>query len=175
MTAIPAPAHQITPGSSAPAAAVDAILDVLATERRLVGDLTEIVERQRHALASDDLEGVDHTSHAMQRVLFTLHEARSRRRGIGRLLGGSDVPIRDIEDYLGDRMTDAVRDARANLRVAARRLSDAIEVNRRVLSSALAASDAYAARITGAPNALTYQETPAAATRRGGVLLNRCG
>ncbi len=173
MTAMPA--HQITPGSNAPAAAVDAILDVLDTERRLVSDLTEIVERQRTALADDDLDGVDRTSHAMQRVLFTLNEARTRRRGIGRLLGGRDVPIREIEDFLGDRMNDAVRDARANLRQAARRLSDAIEVNRRVLRTALAASDAYAARITGAPPALTYHESPACASGRGGVLINRCG
>ncbi len=164
-----------TPGSHAPPGAVDAIHDVLATERRLVEELTAIVTRQRSAIGADDLETVDRTSHAMQRVLFTLHEARHRRRSIGRLLGGSDIPIGDIEDFLGDRMTDDVRSARVALRASARRLAAEVEVTRRVLRTALATNDAHAARLTGAVPALTYGDAPAAGAGRSGLLVNRCG
>lgn len=160
-------------GLPAPAAAA-AILDVLVTERRLVEELTGIVARQRDAVGADDLEGVDHTSYAMQRVLFTLNEARRRRRSIGQMLGAHDVAIADLEDVLGDGMNDAIREARSGLRTAACRLSDEIAVNRRILRLALDANDAHAARLTGAPSATVYRNGSQAAGR-GGVLINRCG
>jgi FlgN protein len=159
----------------APTAASAAILDVLATEIRLVEELTGIVARQRDAVSADDLEAVDRTSYAIQRVLFTLNEARRRRHAIGQMLGAGDVAIGDLEDLLGDGMNDAIRDARASLRSAARRLSNEITVNRRILRLALDANDAYAARLTGAPAAVVYRDGAAAAAGRSGVLLNRCG
>ncbi|HUX32344.1 MAG TPA: flagellar export chaperone FlgN [Gemmatimonadaceae bacterium] len=162
-------------GLAEPTAAATAILDVLATERRLVADLTAIVGHQRDAIGADDLEAVDRTSNAMQRVLFTLNEARSRRRSIARILGAGDVAIGDIEDLLGDRMNDAIRVARDDLRTAARRLSDEIAINRRVLRSALATNDAYAARLTGACSAATYRDGAPPVAGRSGVLLNRRG
>ncbi len=157
---------------AAPTEAAAAILDVLSTERRLVGDLTAIVGHQRDAIAADDLEAVDRTSNAMQCVLFTLNEARSRRRSIARILGAGDVAIGDIEDLLGDRMNDAIRAARDELRTAARCLSNEIAINRRVLRSALAINDAYAARLTGARSAVTYRDGAPPVAGRSGVLLN---
>ena len=55
------------------------------------------------------------------------------------------------------------------------RLSDEIAINRRVLRSALATNDAYAARLTGACSAATYRDGAPPVAGRSGVLLNRRG
>lgn len=161
--------------TTAPAAAAAAILDVLTTERRLVDDLTQIVGRQRNAVADDDLETVDGTSHDMQRVLFTLDEARRRRRSITQLLGAGDVALGDLEHLLGDAMNDGIREVRIGLRNAADRLAREVAVNRHILRLALDSSDARVARLSGAPAPAGYGGDGARMPGRSGVLVNRRG
>jgi hypothetical protein len=111
----------------------DHVVDALETERRLLDELTAIVERQRAAFGAGDQDAIEQSSHALHRVLHTLNEARSRRRRIGPLSGAGNVPIGAIQQLLGDRMTDTVRGALARLEQAACRLSGEIEMNRQVL------------------------------------------
>jgi hypothetical protein len=66
---------------------LDGLIDSLQTERRLVEELTVIMLKQRAAVASENLQSVDDSVYAVQRVLLTLGEARKRRHTINTRLG----------------------------------------------------------------------------------------
>lgn len=88
-------------------------------------------------MAAEDLPGVDDTIFAAQRILRTLAEARIKRRTLLELLGGDpDLPLEDVEETLGPRVTPEVRDALEHLREVALRLTGELEINRKVLESA---------------------------------------
>jgi hypothetical protein len=157
-------------------AIVDGLVDALDTERRLIEELIQIMRGQRDAVGRDDLQTVDDSVYAVQRVLFTLGEARKRRRSLNRRIGRpEDTPVRDLDAALGAHATPALRRSREALQSSARTLSQEVTVNRRVLREALAAGDDFVRQLYGAgdPRA-TYAETATgAATPAGGLLLNR--
>jgi hypothetical protein len=70
-------------------AAIDALIDNMNSETRLLEELTALMRRQRAAVAADDLQAVDDSVYGTQRVLLTLGEARRRRRSLNRLIGDS--------------------------------------------------------------------------------------
>lgn len=118
---------------------VERLTDALRSEKRLIDELIAITRRQRAALASEDFQAVGDSAHAIQRVLFTLSEARRRRRAINRMVGGSDdLALGDLEDTLGNSMTEAIRRARDELDGAAMLLADEVRINRSVLRETLA-------------------------------------
>lgn len=174
-SAAPAAARSGTPSK----AAVDALVDNLLSETRLIDELSGLMRRQRTAVAGDDLQAVDDSVYGTQRVLLTLGEARRRRRSLNRLIGNSEeLGLRALEDALGSMMTDSVRHARDGLQAAALTLSQEVDVNRRVLKEALAAGDEYVRTLFGAPEPLrlyTAGATGAPSTdeRTGGLLINR--
>ena len=130
-------------GNPAPAV-LDALANAVTSEVRLLEDLIGIMRRQRKAVASDDLQGVDDSVYATHRVLVTLAEARRQRRSLNQLVDGSEeLPLKTLENVLGDRMTDALRFARDGLHAAALTLSKEVEINRSVLREALAAGTDY--------------------------------
>ena len=164
----------------------DALLDALRSERKLLDDLTATMRRQRTAVGTDDLQAVDDSVFATHRILATLGQARVRRRGINRLLAGTEeLPARELDAVLGAKMTDALRSARDELQVSAAALSQEVDVNRRVLRDALASGDAHARVLVGAPavdggpaaRAGTPYGAPAGpvSAPAGGVLINRMG
>ena len=71
-------------------ALLDALHDALISERRLLDELIAQMRRQRAAVSSDDIQGVDDSTFATHRVLATLGQARQRRRQLNVLLGGSE-------------------------------------------------------------------------------------
>ena len=143
----------------------EALLDALRSERKLLDDLVGTLRRQRSAVGTDDLQGVDDTVFATHRILATLGQARVRRRQINRLLVGVDeLPARELEEALGAQMDEELRTACAELQASAGVLAREVDVNRRVLRDALATGDAQARTLAGAAS-------PAAAN--GGALLNR--
>ena len=161
-----------------PAVTIEALTDALGSEWRLLQDLIAIMRRQREAVARDDLQGVDESVYATQRVLLTLGEARRRRRSLNRLMGeAEDAGLRRLDEMLGEQMTDALRAARDGLMAAALELSKEVEINRRVLRQALAAGDDYVRALYGAPEAKAqYPTQPANAGEvpaSGGLLINR--
>lgn len=170
--------HLHATGNATPAA-VDALTNAVTSEVRLLEDLIGIMRRQRKAVASDDLQGVDDSVFATHRVLVTLSEARRRRRALNQLLGGSEeLPLREIEPMLGDRMTEELRFARDGLHAAALNLAQEVEVNRQVLRDAIAAGSDYVRAIyTGAEMRIGYapESHRGEADAAGGVLLNRRG
>lgn len=158
------------------ATARDRMIDALASERRLIEELIGLMRRQRAAVGADDLQGVEETVYAMQRVLHTLGEARKRRRALNVRFGhAEDLNLRDLESALGAGFSPLVHEARAGLQNAAQMLSGEVAVNRRVLREALVAGDEYVRALfggAGMPQPL-YTETAAGESHAGARLLDR--
>lgn len=158
---------------------VDVLADSMTSETRLIDELIAIMRRQRQAVAMDDLQAVDDSVFATHRVLVTLNEARRRRHALNRMLGErEDLSIDALDDVLGSRMTDRLRELRDTLKQSARALSQEVSVNRQVLRHALAGGDAYVRVLTGAPGPVTYgtsvsSSSPVQEASNGGFLLNR--
>lgn len=121
----------------------DALASALTSERSLLEELSDTLERQRDAIADDDLDTVESTVHGVHRLLVTLEEARRGRRTlIGMLTGDASTPLHDLDGALGPAgMTEALGRARSDLVSAAEDVSEELELNRRVLETALAAND----------------------------------
>ena len=137
-------------GGTVSPATLDALLDALRSERKLLDDLASTMRRQRAAVGGEDLDGVDDSVFATHRILATLGQARLRRRAVNRLVVGvEELPVRMLEQVLGGQMTDEMRDARDGLQESAGVLSREVEINRRVLREALAAGDAHARVLNG--------------------------
>ncbi len=146
--------------------AVEVLSDVLGTERRLLEELMLVMQKQRAAVAADDLQALDDSVFATYRVLATLGEARRRRKSVNRLLGGEeDMNVNDLEEILGDRATPTVIDARNALQDAAVSLSREVDINKQVLRTAMDNGNDYVQKLFGAtqPTATTY-EPPTATT-----------
>jgi hypothetical protein len=157
------------------AIARDRMIDALGSERRLIDELIALMRRQRAAVGADDLQGVEETVYAVQRVLCTLGEARKRRRALNVRFGrGEDLGLRELEDVLGSSFTPRVREAREELQHAAQTLSGEVAINRRVLREALAAGDEYVrALLSGGMPQPLYNETAATERPTGARLLDR--
>lgn len=176
VAAMAAPQALRNPSSPVRASSIPALVDALTSETRLLDELVAVMQSQRAAVAADDLPAVDTSVFATHRILFTLGEARKRRRSLNRLICDADeLPLRELDEVLGEFVTDELRAARDALHAAARVLAHEVEVNRQVLRRALATSDEYVRSLYGGPEALTgYSGRPLAeGERRGGVLLNR--
>lgn len=114
---------------------IDSLAEALLLERRLLDELSDVVRRQRAAVATDDLDAVSDCVFATHRMLVTLREARSHRRSIGALIGlpgGADSGggTDSLERALGARMTPAIRAARDELHAAARVLAREVAASR---------------------------------------------
>lgn len=159
------------------ASAVDALTNAVTSEVRLLEDLIGIMRRQRKAVAGDDLQGVDDSVFATHRVLVTLAEARRRRRSLNQLVGGNeDLPLRNIEELLGERMTEDLHLAREGLHAAALTLSQEVEANRHLLREALASGTDYVRAIYGSnepPTSYAPSTQRSEADSAGGMLINR--
>ncbi len=124
------PAEDLSP---APLSPIESLAEALNAERRLLDHLSEVVRRQRTAVATDDMDAVSDCVFATHRVLVTLREARSHRQSIGTLIGlpaGADAGTDSLERALGARMTPAIRTARDELHHAARTLAREVAATR---------------------------------------------
>jgi hypothetical protein len=158
--------------------ALDALCGALLSERKLIDDLTEIVLRQRAAVAIDDLQAVDDSVFATHRLLLTLGEARKGRRSINTMLGcKEEMGVKHLEEALGHVMTPQLRTAREELQIAAERLSREIGINRRILREAISNSDSFVRAVVGAPKEATHQgygaALPSAYTRSDAIAFSR--
>ncbi len=147
--------------ADSPAATAAAMTDVLRSECRLFQELLSLMQRQREAVAADDYETVEESIYATHRILHTLNEARRRRRAINRMLGESDdLTIRALDDVLGPRMPDDLREVRDELELLARALTGEVDINRRVLRHALTPGDDYVRALRGALERVSYAAGP---------------
>lgn len=131
----------------------DRLADTLRSEAVLLTELSATMQRQRDAVACDDLDGIDESVFAAHRVLTTLAETRRRRRLLAELLGETgDLSLSALERYFGGAPPANVRAATDELSEAARNLQRHGELNRRVLRRAIEASDAYVRSLCGMPS-----------------------
>ncbi|WP_373071083.1 flagellar protein FlgN [Gemmatimonas sp.] len=172
-------AHEPAPRLGVPTGALlEALHDALISERRLLDDLIAQMRRQRASIGADDIEGVDESTFATHRILATLGQARTRRRQLNILLGGSeDCTLRELEDMLGDQVDTRLRDARLRLTQAADLLTREVGMNRKLLREALTNTDQHVRILVGAPALPTTYATEGTATPSSGaprgVLVNR--
>lgn len=153
---------------------VDVLVDVLSSERRLLEELVAVMQRQRAAVAADDLQALDDSVFATYRVLATLGEARRRRRSVNRLFGREeDFDMNELEDTLGAAITPTLVEARDALRDIALALATEVQRNKQVLEQAMARGKDYVTALVGAAApptpAVGYANrggTPPAGTRR---------
>lgn len=141
-----------TPRPRPAAGHVTALADALATERRLLDDLIGVLASQRSGVSTDDLEIIDDSVYAAQRVLLTLQQARRRRRALlGLVAGREDVTLGELDAVLGPMATPDVLRARDELVIRARELTRELEKNRAVLDGALRTGDRLIRALTGRP------------------------
>lgn len=164
-------------GPSIPAL-LDALLDALVSERRLLDDLIAQMRRQRAAVGADDIQSVDDSTFATHRILATLGQARQRRRQLNLLLGGSeDCTLTELEQALGAQMGTRFVEARQRLQHSADLLTREVGMNRKLLREAITANDQHVRTLAGAPaGGSTYSgegAAPAPAPQVRGVLVNR--
>lgn len=128
----------------------DVLVDVLQSERRLLEELVAVMQRQRAAVAADDLQSLDDSVFATYRVLATLGEARRRRRSVNRLFGrDEDFDMNELEAELGAQATPALLAARDALRECAASLAGEVQRNKAVLEQAMARGKDYVTALVG--------------------------
>lgn len=159
-------------------ALLDALHDALVSERRLLDDLIAQMRRQRTAVSVDDIQGVDDSTFATHRILATLGQARTRRRQLNVLLGGSEeMTLAEVEDLLGELVDDRFRAARQQLQLAADTLTREVGMNRKLLREALTNTDQHVRTLVGGPTGPSTYATegvvPPATGAPRGVLVNR--
>jgi hypothetical protein len=157
---------------------LDALYDALVSERKLLDDLIAQMRRQRAAVGSDDIDGVDDSTFATHRILATLGQARQRRRQLNVLLSGNEeTTLRQVEEMLGARMDGRLADARVRLQHSADLLAREVGMNRKLLREAISSNDAYVRTLVGSPaKGTTYMNDAGAKlapTPARGVLVNR--
>jgi hypothetical protein len=145
----PSPAmSRISPAQWPPL--VNGLADAMKSERRLIDELIGIMKQQREAVAADDLQCVDDSVFAVQRVLHTLGEARKRRRSLNARLGQpEDAPLREILESLGPYANEELHASRESLQEAARTLAREVSTNRQILREALATGESFVRTLAG--------------------------
>ena len=156
-------------------ALVTGLADALQSERRLIDELIQIMRQQREAVAVDNLQGVDDSVFAVQRVLLTLSEARKRRRAINARLGQSeDVALRDLLAAMGPYATEELQSSREALQGSARTLAREVSTNRQVLREALTSGEEMVRTLAGVgAQRNAYDSTGAGEAPRASYLVNR--
>ena len=145
---------QITPSQWPPL--VNNLADALSSERRLIDELIQIMRQQREAVAADNLQGVDDSVFAVQRVLLTLGEARKRRRALNARLGQpEDIPLKELLEAMGPYATDDLHNSREALQLSARSLAREVSTNRQVLREALTSGEELVRTLAGVGPART--------------------
>lgn len=154
---------------------VHGLADALQSERRLIDDLIAIMRQQREAVSVDNLQGVDDTVFAVQRVLLTLAEARKRRRSINVRLGQpEDMALRDLLEAMGPYATDDLRASREALQGSARTLAREVSTNRQVLREALTTGEDLVRTLAGVgAHRVGYDHSGAGDAPRAAYLVNR--
>lgn len=156
---------------------VQALVAALDKERKLVGELADVLARQRAAVAQDDPDAVDDSVQALGRVMLVLDEARRHRIAlVGDVAGDPELSLTMLERRLGNPLPPELNEARRQLRSAAEACAREVRVNQNVLRRALEVGDAYLQTLFsgGHDPAPTYVPGPPKPPEaRQGLLLNR--
>ena len=156
---------------------VRALARALDGEAKLLTDLLGVLERQRDAVAKDDLDAVDTTVFDAQRILLSLGQARRRRRSLlGLAAGNEGLPLRELPRLLGETMDMELASAIDRVTGIADRVQRQMALNRQILDGAIRTGDELLRALgTGGRKAGGYSHPTEAPTvgPSGGLLLNR--
>jgi len=130
---------------------VSSLRDALDTERRLLDELRRVLVAQRDGISADDLDALDASVFAANRLFRTLHEARTRRRRLLQLIGADEgARLADLETLLGGDVTPEIVGSRDDLLASAATLARELSVNRRLIEGVMAVGDELLRVFTGA-------------------------
>jgi len=151
--------------------------EALRTERRLLDELARVLKRQREGGSTHDLELLDDSVYAAQRIFHTLHEARVQRRILLQLMEApDDTSLADVESVLGEWASEDLVQARDDLMMSARALAREVDMNRHILNGAMELGDqlirAFAGGAEPAP-AYTSEDVPETGGSAGSFLNTR--
>ncbi|TVR64559.1 MAG: flagellar protein FlgN [Gemmatimonadales bacterium] len=125
------------------------LLDCLQSETALLRQLEGILQAQRDAVETADLDTLEQNTYQARRVLRTLTEARRRRAGVLEVgLGRTDVTLDELERR-GIPVGQDLMEARSDLRRTARRVEIALKLNSRLLTEASRTNDQAARTLLG--------------------------
>lgn len=164
MSSVSSPAAAPSGPGTGARASHEALADTLASEARLLDELSGLLRRQRAAVAADSLEEIEDSVYNTHRILMTLGEARRRRVALVDLLGAGvrEGPLRGSFDRLRD---------------AALALGMEVEVSREILRQAMQGSEELIRAAYGAPASGAFYDQSAApaasADEGGGSILRR--
>ncbi|NOT09144.1 MAG: hypothetical protein HOP28_13170 [Gemmatimonadales bacterium] len=153
------------------------LLAAIAFEGRVLGDLCDLLAKQRAGVAADDAGAVEAATHAVSRVLFTLSEARRRRVALVEALTGVvDGRLALVESILGSN--PVLKSARRELQARAERVIRDLAVTQTVLRRAVLSGEAYLRSMLAATAGPSTAYGPAGAPPDvvgSGILFNRTG
>ena len=148
----------------------------LNEEAKLLADLRGVLERQRAAVAADDLPGVDASVFDAQRILRSLSQARRRRRSLLTLTAGEDGHhLAELPELLGPAMTPELASALDRVLATAQRVARDMDLNRQILNGALATGNEILRALGRTEPSPVYAATPSPPGGNGSnsLLLNR--
>ena len=126
------------------------LVDALRSERRQLDELYGALQRQRRAVAEEDIEGVEAAVRDVQRILLTLGEALRRRRSLITLITGTeDSDLEALVASVGASSSE-LRDTALGLIHAARVVSGELQTTRILLQGAIEMGDRHLKTISGA-------------------------
>jgi flagellar biosynthesis/type III secretory pathway chaperone len=155
---------------------VPALARALADETKLLTMLRQVLDRQREAVARNDLSAVDGSVFDAQRVLLSLSQARRRRRSLIVLASGEEnLHLGDLPKVLGPAMTSELQSALDELLQVAGVVAREMELNRQILNGALMAGNEILQALGRPSKKAVYGTGPEApeAPRATNLLLNR--
>lgn len=169
-----APARPTPAAMASVRADVPALARALREEARLLGLLQGVLDRQRTAVAEDDLPSVDQTVFDAQRILLSLTQARRRRRSLITLAGGEEkLPLSSLPGILGDQVTPELSSALDEVLEVAGVVAREMEMNRQILNGALMAGDAVLQALGGSARKPVYGARDGGDASGTNLLLNR--
>lgn len=119
------------------------LANAMATETRLVRQLTQSVLDQRNAIASNEIEKVESSVFALQRVLQTLAQAKVNRRDLLEVLGWANVGLDELPNIAGEMFTAELSVVRDDLLEAVENLRNELLLNGEILTTVLSGGQAF--------------------------------
>jgi flagellar biosynthesis/type III secretory pathway chaperone len=130
-------------------AALGRILDLLAEEERLLGELITLAREKQQALIASEYPRIEAVSH---RMLETVRQVETREAERMKLLGTLAGPCETLDDLVAlaeDHGVTGFEVARDRLLERARELREAQEANARLVLGAIRLRDRWAAILSG--------------------------
>lgn len=144
----------VTQADEPTAAHLASLVGALETECKLLEELGRVLARQRDGVAGNDIELLDESVYAAQRVFLTLQQARRQRSILLQLLVGEpDASVSELGALLGRLASPEILTARDRLLSSARSLAHEVDLNRRILDGAMEVGDQLIRALSGASTA----------------------